>query len=511
MSVTTADILNLLNREGLLVRWAGSALENIGVEPFPSFAVTSCAIDSRAAEPGSIFICKGAAFKPAYLGQACARGAVCWVADEGMARTLASSDAAKSVPGIVVTDIRRAMATLPPLVLGHPERALEVVGITGTKGKSTVAYMLRSILRAAGDEASILGSIETDDGAERFESHNTTPEAPDLWRHLANTARSGRRRMVMEVSSQALKYDRTLGLTFDIGCFLNIGRDHISPVEHPDFEDYFASKLRLFGQCRTAVVNLGSDHADRVLAAARHAHEVVTFGVDRADADVRAENVVGSGEGYAFDLVYQGERNPVRIGMTGAFNVDNALAAATIALVMGIDVASIARGLAEARVPGRMELFWSADRRVMALVDYAHNPLSFEALFSSMKREHPNRAIVAVFGAPGDKALERRQQLPAVAGRYADLIIYTEEDPAHERVEDICAELAAATPPGTPYLVVPDRTEAVERALAWEPQPGAPTCVLLLAKGDETRQHRGDAFPEVESDTHIAQRVLNGA
>lgn len=527
--VTLFDLAQALAAEDIAVRAIAD----------PLVAVCGMSVDSRAVEPGNLFVCKGRAFKPSYLADAVARGACAYLAedDEGLRDLVA---VAPGVPHLSVQNVRRAMAAVAPVIYHHPDRALTVVGITGTKGKSTVAYMLHAILAAAGVEASVLGSIEADDGVEHFESHNTTPEAPELWRHLRNTVDAGRRTMVMEVSSQGLKYDRVRGLSFDIACFLNIGRDHISALEHPSFEDYFASKLRIFEQCETAVVNLDSDRADEILAAAEDgAARVVTLhtvhdaaaptegsggaagrsaevSVEGArPADFVAEDLHASEEGIAFTVGERASdgtlaRHALTVGVPGFFNVDNALAACAIARLMGVGYDAIARGLSQVRIPGRMELLGSADGHVLALVDYAHNELSFKMLFSSVKRQYPGRRVVAVFGAPGDKAQERRRVLPQVAGAYADLIIYTEEDPAHERVEDICAELAAHTPEGVAYRVMPDREEAVTYALTQALAEAQPSIVLLLAKGDETRQHRGDAYPEVKSDLSLARELLQG-
>lgn len=494
----------------------------------PDTAVDGMNVDSRAVSAGNLFVCKGAAFRPAFLSAAVAAGAAAYLCADGEALA-ALEEAAPGVPHLVAGDVRRAMALAAPVIYGHPDRALDVVGITGTKGKSTVSYMLRSILRAAGVEPSIMGSIETDDGIESFESHNTTPEAPDLWRHLRNSVDAGRSCMVMEVSSQGLKYDRVLGLPFDIACFLNIGRDHISSIEHPTFEDYFSSKLRIFEQCRCAVVNLDSDRADEILDAAGSAERVVTLHTDHAlegsqpsgadapasRADFRALGIAPVDEGISFTVA---ERTPdggyechgLVLGMTGLFNVDNALAAIAVARLMDVGYDAIARGLARVRVPGRMELVRSVDGHVLAIVDYAHNELSFETLFSSIKRQYPDRRVIALFGAPGDKAQERREALPRVAGKYADFIVYTEEDPAHERVEDICEELAANTPEGVRHVIIPDREKAVPFVLQMALADDNPSVVLLLAKGDETRQHRGDSYPEVKSDLALAREVLQG-
>lgn len=513
--VSLGRLAEVLSADGIAVRLMGDV----------DVAVSGMRVDSRVITPGNLFVCKGAAFKPAYLAAALERGGVAYLCEDG-ATLPKLEEEAPGVPHLVAADVRRAMALVAPVIYGHPNHDLTVVGITGTKGKSTVSYMLRSILLAAGIEPSILGSIETDDGIACFESHNTTPEAPDLWRHLRNTVDAGRSCMVMEVSSQGLKYDRVLGLPFDIACFLNIGRDHISPIEHPTFEDYFQSKLRIFEQCRCAVVNLDSERSAEILAAASDAERLVTLHTAHAaagsksvatDASPRADfcacDIGTVDTGIAFSVVEHapegGEvRHDLVLGMTGLFNVDNALAATAVARLMGIDYAAIADGLAHVRVPGRMELVRSADGHVLAIVDYAHNELSFEALFSSVVRQYPDRRVIALFGAPGDKAQERREVLPRVAGKYADLIIYTEEDPAHERVEDICAELAAHTPAGVAYRTIPDREEAVSFALSTALASKEPSVVLLLAKGDETRQHRGDAYPEVKSDLSLARKIL---
>lgn len=486
--------------------------------------VVGMSIDSRTVEEGNLFVCKGAAFKPQFLADAIGRGAaayLCEAADADLDAPAELAAAAPDTPAIVVSNVRRAMALVAPAIYNHPERDLTICGITGTKGKSTVAYMLRSIMTAADIDTSILGSIETDDGVQHFESHNTTPESPDLWRHLHNTVASGRHHMIMEVSSQGLKYNRVLGLPLSIGCFLNIGRDHISSVEHPTFEDYFASKLRIFEQCDVAVVNLGTDHVEEVLAAAQQARRVVTLQAIHAQtstseasipaADFTANNVESTPAGLSFDVLEGEERHRITLGMAGLFNVDNALAAIACARLMGVSYDAIAAGLAHVRVPGRMELVPSADGRVLAIVDYAHNELSFKTLFGSVKAEYPERRIIAVFGAPGGKAQERREVLPRVAGEYADLIIYTEEDPAHERVEDICAELASNTPAGVAHEVICDREVAVRRALEAGMDAPEGAVVLLLAKGDETRQHRGDDYPEVKSDLALAREFLGAS
>lgn len=507
--MTLARIAQLLSTQGLLDR-----VSNMD-DATAQTRVTGADCDSRFAAPNHLFVCKGAAFKPAYLASALESGCVAYLCDGARADELAA--VAPGVPQLVASDLRRAMAVASAAAWDHPDRSIDVVGITGTKGKSTVSYMLKQILDAGSAEprAAILGSIETFDGVEHFESVNTTPESPDLWRHVRNAADSCLPYLVMEVSSQALKYDRVVDLGLDVACFLNIGRDHISPVEHPNFADYFGSKLRIFDQARVAVVNLDTDELDTVLEHARHCERVVTFGCSdaarKAGADVWATDVRPFQGGITFVCHTPGWEGDVTVSMPGLFNVDNACAAIAMCEVLGVGRDQVVAGLSHVRVPGRMELLLTDDPKVTAIVDYAHNKLSYQRFFSSIVKEFAGRDVIAVFGAPGGKAYERRQELPQEASKWADYLIYTEEDPAHDSVADICQQMSDATPAGQPHEVILERPAAIERAveLAFSSDRGAVVC--LLAKGDETRQHEGDRFVPCEPDGEIFRRAVKNA
>ena len=253
--------------------------------------------------------------------------------------------------------------------------------------------MLRAILD--GDEpyekAAIMGSIEVFDGIEHGKPDNTTPEAPELWRHLANAQKCGLTYMAMEVSSQALKYDRTYGLHLDIAVFLNIGRDHISPVEHPTFEDYFASKMKIFDMAKTAVINRDTEHYEDVMAHVRAAHErnpeccqrVCTFSATNPKADIWADDISSEYGVVSFRAHTPMWTGHLSIPMPGLFNVDNALAAITVASLLGFSGEKLQYPLLNTHVSGRMELIPTKDRKVTALVDYAHNRLAYQKLFSS--------------------------------------------------------------------------------------------------------------------------------
>ena len=498
-----SGIAELLRARGTLAE-VRNLTQEAGATP-----VTGCDCDSRVVRPGHVFVCKGQAFRPAYLVSALEKGAVAYLCDEEHADSL--EQAAPGVPALVASDLRRAMAYASADAFGHPDHDIKVVGITGTKGKSTVSYMLRSVLDGEKPYSGtgVIGSIDTFDGVENSESHNTTPESPDLWRHLANAREAGLPYMDMEVSSQGLKYDRVLGLTLDVACFLNIGRDHISPVEHPDFEDYFESKLRIFDICRSAVIIMDCEHADVIAERGSRCPRVLRFSAEgREGADVWASDIQ-SGYGYVQFVAHTPSwEGSCVLSMPGLFNVDNALATIAICELLGIPEEDIVGPLSRAKVPGRMELLSTPDQKVTALVDYAHNKLSYQRFFPSVKKEFPGYRIIALFGAPGGKAYERRTELPQEAAKWADYLIYTEEDPANDPLEEICQQMADATPAGTPYEVILDREAAVRRATELAYEGEGPAIVCLLAKGDETRQHEGNDFVPCRPDGDIFQDAV---
>lgn len=484
---------------------ASNLVEEANLYQKESIKVLDITYNSKEIKKDALFICKGLAFKQEYLEESVRQGAFSYVSEKKYALK-------EEVPYIIVKDIRKAMAILAGQFFDYPQNKLNLIGIGGTKGKTTTAFYMKSILdeyMTAQDKplCGIMSSIHTFDGKETKVAHNTTPEAVELYRHLYEAVKNGVSYMVMEVSSQALKYNRVDGLVFDVGVFLNISKDHISPIEHKDFKDYFHSKLKMFTQTKTAVVNLDIEHVDEVLEAAKASEFTITYSLENEKADYLASNVRKEGMGSAFGAVGPGVNEEFQLSMPGLFNVENAMAAIAVAKTFFIPLEYIKSGLKKGKAKGRMEIFKDKKRDVVAIVDYAHNKLSFERLFSSMKEEFPGYRIVAVFGTPGGKAFDRREELGRIAGKYADYIILTADEPGFESVEDIANEIAKYIEEyDTPYEIVVERRDAVKKAIL---ESREKTLVIVAGKGHEDSMKVGNKYLEYPSDIELVTTYLN--
>ncbi len=435
--------------------------------------ITSLCCDSRDAIPGSLFFCKGAKFRFDYLQRAAQAGACAYVSevDYGL------------LPTLLVSDIRAAMPLAGKAFAGAPDEKFPLIGITGTKGKTTCAYFLQSILsRKYGFRVGLISTNEALSLGQRLKKSGTTPEPLELYSLLERFASDRVGAAIMEVSSQGLQYRRVEHIDFAVGVFLNLSPDHISPTEHKDFEEYKAAKQKMLTLCRAGVVNLDDPYSGEILRSAtcRQIQTVSLIG----PADWTARDIRGTRQGVSFRINGPGCSFPVHLSAAGDFNVSNALCAAAAAAAVGGTPEQIQEGLEASVIPGRMEQFSVAGRQI--IVDYAHNRLSFEKIFEYTSQYFSGVFCTVLFGCPGNKAPGRRKDLPEVAAANADLIILTDDDPADEEPEAIFRECAAVLAlSDVPYRIIPDRREAILAAIEATPPGGL---VLLLGKGHETTQ-----------------------
>jgi len=540
--VTVQDIIDALGMAGQLVSINGEpscaalmamytdpAAAEIGAGPISNITYSSIEVSE-----GSLFVCKGARFREQYLMDALEAGAVCYVredpdAPEGSSCSIVSEEDARTAAenivrsaagaglGIFVRDIRKAMPVIAESFYGKLYDHVRVIGITGTKGKSTTAFFTRYILddyleETSGKRSAILSGVENYDGVSEEESSLTTPEIFEIYRHMQNALDSGIRYMTMEVSSQALKYGRVDGLDFDAVAFINIGSDHISEIEHPDFEDYFSSKLKIFRYCRRACINLDCEEQQRIHEAAKDVPVLISFSRRDSSANVYGYDIV-SEEGRV-TLRIKGRDIPGRddfdeefcLGTFGVINVENALAAVSLAALIGIPLKNIKAGLAKAMTPGRMEVFRSKDGRRIAIVDYAHNKLSFETFYETVRSEFPGKKIISVFGATGSKGVNRRIDTGKASGRFSDYTIITEDDPGYEDLDAICAQIGeAVASEGGRYEIVKDRPETIKRAISLMDDD---TLIFVAGKGREHQQKRGTVTVQIPSDVEVVKKYL---
>lgn len=451
--------------------------------------------DSRKAGEGSLFICiKGAVSD----GHTYARE----VAEKGAA-VLVVQDTVQ-VPGevtvIQVENSRYAMACISAAWFDHPAEKLKTIGITGTKGKTTTTYLVKSILENAGHKTGLIGTIETIIGDEHIPAANTTPESYLVQKYFAQMAEAGCDSVVMEVSSQGLMLHRTAGFTFDIGIFTNIEPDHIGPNEHKDFQDYLHCKSLLFQQCKIGIFNGDDQHLDKLLEG--HTCQVETFGFS-PEADLRAENthlVTGKG---TLGIAYQVKglmHFPVEIDLPGKFSVYNSLTAIAVCRHFGVTEENIQRALKNAKVKGRIEMVKVSEEFTL-MIDYAHNAMSLESLLMTLKEYKPNR-LVCLFGCGGNRSKLRRYEMGEVSGKLADLTIITSDNPRDEEPQAIIDDIKTGIGRTEgKYVEIIDRKEAIAYAIH-HGQPG--DIIVLAGKGHEDYQEiKGKKYP-------MDERVLIG-
>ena len=435
--------------------------------------------DSRKVEEGSLFICiRGAVVDGhKFVPDVVAKGAKVLIVEEAV-------EAPEDVTVILVKDTRYAMAFISAAYFGYPAEKLKTIGITGTKGKTTTTYMVKSILENAGYKVGLIGTIEAIIGDKVIPAKNTTPESYVIQEYFHEMAEAGCDCVVMEVSSQGLMLHRTAGIPFEIGIFTNLGRDHIGPNEHKDFDDYKRCKGLLFKQCKLGIANVDDKYFKDVFKGSTC--KIETFGFS-PEADLRAENVeLVSRPGYlgvAYHVAGVMDFD-VEIDVPGKFSVYNSLTAISVCRHFQVPVEMIKDALKKAKVKGRIEMIKVSDDFTL-MIDYAHNAMSLESLLTTLKEYNPKR-LVCLFGCGGNRSKDRRFEMGEVSGRLADLTIITSDNPRFEEPQDIINDIKTgiAKTDGK-YVEICDRKEAIKYAI----EHGEPGDVIVLAgKGHEDYQ-----------------------
>ena len=449
--------------------------------------VESIINDSRLAGEGALFFCIRGAVTDGhrYAADVAGAGAAVLVVEEPV-------DVPKTVTVVQVPDTRIAMAQIAAAWYGYPAEQLKVIGVTGTKGKTTTTYMVRSILEAAGYKTGLIGTIEAIIGDEVIPADNTTPESVTIQQYFRKMLDAGCRICVMEVSSQGLMLHRTAGIPFELGIFTNIEPDHIGPAEHSSFEDYLECKSRLFRQCRVGIFNADDEHLEKILEG--HTCEVETFGFSE-NADLRASNAhLVSRPGY-LGVAYHVSGLidlDVEIDIPGKFSIYNSLTAIAVCRHFKVSEENILRSLKYAKVKGRIEMIRVSDDFTL-MIDYAHNAMALESLLTTLREYNPSR-LVCMFGCGGNRSKLRRYEMGEVSGTLADLTIITSDNPRYETPEDIMDDIETGMKKTNgKYIRITDRREAI----AWAIHHGQPGDIIVLAgKGHEDYQEiEGKKYP----------------
>ncbi len=449
--------------------------------------ITELVYDSRKVTPGCLFVCiKGTAVDGHTFVQE--------VAAHGAAAILVQDDveAPENVTVVKVKDSRYGLALLSCAWFHYPAEKLKVIGVTGTKGKTTTTYMVKSILENAGYKVGLIGTIEAIIGDKVIPANNTTPESWIVQKYFQQMVEAGCQCVVMEVSSQGLMMHRTAGIPFEIGIFTNIEPDHIGPGEHSSFEDYMRCKGLLFRQCRVGIVNVDDKHWQDVLKG--HTCTLETFGFAR-EADLRAENPqLVKKPGYlGVSYTAQGLVNmDVEIDVPGKFSIYNSLTAIAICRHFQVTKEDMKQALKVAKVKGRIEMVKVSDEFTL-MIDYAHNAMSLESLLTTLKEYEPAR-LVCLFGCGGNRSKLRRYEMGEVSGKLADLTVITSDNPRFEEPQEIIDDIkkGMARTSGK-YVEIADRKEAIRYVIA-NGQPG--DVIVLAGKGHEDYQEiRGKKYP----------------
>ena len=458
--------------------------------------VKNISCDSRNVRKDCLFFCKGENYKEEYLNDAIKKGAICYISESFYDKS--------NVSYFIVKDILKAMAILSSRFYNDPAKSLNLIGVTGTKGKTTTTFFLKNMFENyLKDEVGFLSSIEINTGIRREESHLTTPESIEIHKDFKEIKDAKLKYTIVEVSSQSYKRDRLYGVDFEYGVFTNIAEDHISNVEHPSFEDYLNCKIEFLKHCKTVVINKNTDCLEYILSKIKDKN-IIFYGTD-SSADFYVSDIKKQDDGFRFTVINEKEeyKHNFKLKMPGRFNVENALAAIVIAKLNNVDEKSIEKALETTKIEGRMNII--EEKGITVIVDYAHNGYSFSKLFESLKLDYPGRKIISVGGIVGGKAFNRRKEFGEVVGDNSDYIYLTSDNPQFESVRDICLEIAKYIREKDKFEIIENRKDAITKAILNAKEGDI---VVLLAKGGEKYIQINNVNVEYEGDMEIAKEVL---
>ena len=469
-----------------------AGLENLKVKGDINISIDSVTSDSRKIKENGMFVCiEGFEVDGHnYIEDAINKGASTIVFQEDKIDVVKKLNIPENVTIVSAPDTRLALAIIGCNFYKNPSRKFKLIGITGTKGKTTTTFMIKKILEKQGKKVGLIGTIAIYIGDKKIEdSDRTTPESIRLQEIFSKMVEEKVDVVVMEVSSQSLKLNRVAGCDFDIGVFTNFSQDHISAKEHVDMQDYFNSKLKLFDMCKIGYVNADDLYGVKVKKLAKC--EIETYGLDNF-ANLLAKDITITNS-YVDFKAKLGDRNErVKTCIPGRFSVYNSLAAICVTKKLGVGAEEIKEGLVEVRVPGRSELV-DNKKDLTIMIDYAHSPESLENILSAVK-EYTRGRVISVFGCGGDRDTSKRPLMGAISGRIADYTIITSDNPRTEKPEEITKEIEEGMKKTKgKYEVIVDRREAIKQAIS---KANKKDIVVLAGKGHETYQeingHKND-------------------
>lgn len=482
--ITLEKILEILKKDHNFHEIIANNVYSLNWKENPTFSTIS--FDSRHIDDKTLFFTKGATFKKEYLEIAIKKG---------LSFYISQVDYEVNIPVIIVSDIKKAMSLIAMEFYEHPEEKLKILAFTGTKGKTTAAYFAYNILKQNHKPAMFSTMNTTLDGKTFFKSQLTTPESLDLFSMMSEAVNNGMTHLIMEVSSQAYLVNRVYGLTFDVGVFLNISIDHIGPIEHPTFEDYFYHKRLLLDNSKAVVINSDMDYFNVI-------EEQVTD-IPHDFYGLKSDNRIKNTSAFDFDLTGK-LAGHYDIQLIGSFNQENAVAAGLACLKLGENLQNIKKGIAETSVPGRMEVLVQSNGAKI-FVDYAHNGDSLEKLLTVVE-EYQEGKIILILGAPGNKGENRRADFGRVINQHPQLeVILTADDPNFEDPQTISEEIASHIT--RPISIIVDREIAIKEAL--QLTQNEKDAIIIAGKGADAFQIVSGQRVPYDGDLEVARENLD--